>query len=38
MSVEQDVKGKVIVGDKAPDFALPDQSGTMVNLKDFVDG
>jgi len=36
MSVEQEVKGKVKVGDKAPDFALPDRSGTMVNLKDFV--
>ena len=36
MSVEQEVKGKVKVGDRAPDFALPDQSGTMVNLKDFV--
>ena len=26
----------VKVGDKAPDFALPDQSGVMVSLKDFV--
>jgi len=27
---------KVKVGDKAPDFALPDQSGKVVSLKDFL--
>ena len=27
---------KVKVGDKAPDFSLPDQSGTMVKLSDFI--
>ena len=36
MSEEQSVKGKIKVGDKAPDFTLPDQSGTKVSLKDFV--
>ena len=34
MSTEQG--NKVKVGDKAPDFTLPDQSGAMVSLKDFV--
>jgi len=34
MSTEQ--SNKVKVGDKAPDFTLPDQSGAMVSLKDFV--
>jgi peroxiredoxin Q/BCP len=36
MSAEQIVNGKVGVGDKAPDFALPDQSEVVVSLKDFV--
>jgi len=36
VSVEQNAKGKVKVGDKAPEFTLPDQTGTMANLKDFV--
>jgi peroxiredoxin Q/BCP len=36
MSDEQTTKGKVRVGDKAPDFTLPDQTGAMVSLKDFV--
>jgi peroxiredoxin Q/BCP len=30
------MKDKVKVGDKAPEFTLPDQSGNTVNLKDFV--
>jgi peroxiredoxin Q/BCP len=29
-------KSKLNVGDKAPDFALPNQSGTMINLRDFI--
>lgn len=36
MSGEQTTKDKVKVGDKAPDFTLPDQTGAMVSLKDFV--
>ncbi len=36
MSGEQIARGKVKVGDKAPDFMLPDQSGTRVSLRDFV--
>jgi peroxiredoxin Q/BCP len=36
MSDEQTSKGKVKVGDKAPDFTLPDQSGAIVNLRDYV--
>jgi peroxiredoxin Q/BCP len=36
MGDEQTVKGRVKVGDKAPDFTLPGQSGTMVSLRDFV--
>jgi peroxiredoxin Q/BCP len=36
MSEEQEEgEGKVKVGDKAPDFTLPNQSGQMVSLKDF---
>jgi peroxiredoxin Q/BCP len=31
----QSAKGKVQVGDLAPDFILPDQSGTSVSLGDF---
>jgi peroxiredoxin Q/BCP len=34
--VEQADKGRVKVGDKAPDFMLPDQSGAMISLKDFI--
>jgi peroxiredoxin Q/BCP len=33
---QQTMKEKVEVGDKAPDFALPDQSGAMVKLSDFI--
>jgi peroxiredoxin Q/BCP len=36
MSAGQDIKGKVKVGDKAPAFTLPDQSGAMVTLRGFV--
>jgi len=36
MSDEQTTKNKVKVGDKTPDFTLPDQTGAMVSLKDFV--
>jgi len=28
--------GKVKVGDKAPDFTLPDQSGAMVSLREYI--
>ena len=36
MNEEQEGKGTVKVGDKAPDFTLPNQSGQMVSLKDFL--
>jgi len=37
MSASEEVlKGVVKVGDVAPDFSLPDQSGKLVSLKDFV--
>jgi len=36
MSDETIVKGKVKVGDMAPDFALPDQTGSMKSLRDFI--
>jgi len=36
MSGEEIVKDKYKVGDIAPDFTLPDQTGSMVSLKDFV--
>jgi peroxiredoxin Q/BCP len=36
MSGEQSVQGRVKVGDRAPDFTLPDQSNRMVSLKDYV--
>jgi peroxiredoxin Q/BCP len=36
MSEEQQEKGKVKVGDAAPDFTLPNQSGQMISLKDFT--
>lgn len=32
----QPVKGKVQVGDAAPDFTLPSQFGTPVSLRDFL--
>ena len=32
----QPAKGKVQVGDSAPDFTLPNQSGSPVNLWDFL--
>jgi peroxiredoxin Q/BCP len=36
MAVEESVQGKLKVGDQAPDFSLPNQSGDIVNLRDFV--
>jgi peroxiredoxin Q/BCP len=36
MSDEQTTSGKIKVGDNAPDFTLPDQTGAMISLKDFV--
>jgi peroxiredoxin Q/BCP len=36
MGVEESAQGKVKVGDPAPDFTLPNQSGQMVNLHDFM--
>ena len=33
---EQATKGKVKVGDAAPDFTLPSQTGDMVSLKNFL--
>jgi peroxiredoxin Q/BCP len=33
---EESVKGRVKVGDSAPDFTLPNQSNEMVSLKDFA--
>src|SRR5512136_503999 len=36
MNVEESVQGKLKVGDKAPGFSLPNQSGEMVNLRDFA--
>ncbi len=32
----QSTQGKVQVGDVAPDFTLPDQSGAQISLKDFL--
>lgn len=37
MANEQPVQTKVRVGDLAPDFTLPDQSGKMVSLTEFTD-
>jgi peroxiredoxin Q/BCP len=34
---EESVQGRVKVGDRAPYFTLPNQSGEMVNLKDIID-
>jgi len=36
MGVEGVVQGPVKVGDTAPDFVLPNQSGEMVSLKDII--
>ena len=36
MTEHQAAKERVEVGDKAPDFTLPDQSGTMVKMSDFM--
>lgn len=36
MSTQQPTKGKVQVGDLAPDFTLPALSGAQVSLKDFL--
>ncbi len=36
MSSQEVLKRDVKVGDAAPDFTLPDQSGKQVSLKDFV--
>ncbi len=36
MSEEASSERRVSVGDRAPDFTLPDQSGTMVSLKEFL--
>jgi peroxiredoxin len=33
----QPARGKVQVGDSAPDFTLPDQSSTLVSLVEFLD-
>lgn len=36
MSSKQSIEGRVKVGDHAPDFTLPNQSGEMIHLEDFV--
>ena len=36
MSVEHSGQGRLKVGDSAPDFTLPNQSGEMVSLKDLI--
>jgi peroxiredoxin Q/BCP len=36
MPMEEQVKGHVKVGDVAPDFSLPNQSGNLVRLLDYV--
>ena len=36
LSTKGSVQAPVKVGDSAPEFALPNQSGQMVNLKDFI--
>jgi peroxiredoxin Q/BCP len=36
MTEHQAAKERVEVGDKAPDFTLPDQSGTVVKMSDFM--
>jgi peroxiredoxin Q/BCP len=37
MSDEQTTKGSVRVGEEAPNFTLPDQTGIMISLKDFLE-
>lgn len=32
----QSAQGKVLVGDPAPGFTLPDQTGTAVSLEDYL--
>jgi peroxiredoxin Q/BCP len=36
MGIEGVVEGRVKVGDSAPDFVLPNQSGEMVSLKEII--
>jgi len=36
VSVEHSGQGRLKVGDSAPDFTLPNQSGEMVSLKDLI--
>lgn len=36
MSTEESAQSKVKIGDQAPDFTLPNQSGMMVSLHDFI--
>jgi peroxiredoxin Q/BCP len=36
MTEHQAARERVEVGDKTPDFTLPDQSGTMVRINDFI--
>ena len=36
VSVERSGQGRLKVGDSAPDFTLPNQSGEMVSLKDLI--
>jgi peroxiredoxin Q/BCP len=36
MGAEESTQGKLKIGDPAPDFTLPNQSGQMVSLPDFV--
>jgi peroxiredoxin Q/BCP len=36
MSLEQSSQGRIKVGDPAPDFTLPNQSGEMVRLRDII--
>jgi peroxiredoxin Q/BCP len=36
MPIEEQIKGHVKVGDVAPDFSLPNQSGNLVRLLDYV--
>jgi len=36
MGVEESAQGKAKIGDPAPDFTLPNQSGQMISLHDFI--
>lgn len=36
MSLDQSSQGRIKVGDPAPDFTLPNQSGEMVSLRDLI--